>query len=173
LTVSQVKLCSFQLPTAMLDTKSLNTLLLEIVISFKHECVFICDLSDLTLEIIFDTWGASMNVGSKHSIAWVYSTHVPLGRFNLYCRIEETSSTSIICIICHQVLHHQSEHATSTMGKHLLSKAHIVKLNESTESENPQLTCSTVDATALGILNRLGSQGIILVCWQRKFIFDI
>ena len=38
----------------MSDSKSLNTSLLEIMISFKNEHVFIHDLSDLTLQIIFD-----------------------------------------------------------------------------------------------------------------------
>jgi len=36
------------------------------MISSKNESVFISDLSDLALQIIFDVWCASMNVGSKH-----------------------------------------------------------------------------------------------------------
>jgi len=51
------------------DTQSLNTSLLEVMISWKNERVFIRDLSDLTLQIIFDAWWASMNVGSKRRIA--------------------------------------------------------------------------------------------------------
>jgi len=39
------------------------------MISSKNECVFIRDLSDPTLQIIFDAWWASMNVGSKRPIA--------------------------------------------------------------------------------------------------------
>ena len=35
----------------------------------KNECVYICDLSDLTLQIACDAWWASMNVGSKRPIA--------------------------------------------------------------------------------------------------------
>jgi len=46
----------------MLDSKSVNTLLIEVMISSKYERVFICDLSDLALQIIFDAWWASMNV---------------------------------------------------------------------------------------------------------------
>jgi hypothetical protein len=40
------------------------------MISSKNERVFIRDLSDLTLQIIFDAWWASMNVGSRWPIAW-------------------------------------------------------------------------------------------------------
>jgi len=49
------------------------------------------------------------------------------------------------------------------MGKHLLAKAHIAKLNESTESEVIELTTSTVGETALAILKRQGSQEITIV----------
>jgi hypothetical protein len=44
---------------------------------FKNKCVFIGDLSDLTLRIIFDAWEASMNVGLKLPIAWNNSGHAP------------------------------------------------------------------------------------------------
>jgi len=59
------------------------------------------------------------------------------------------------------------------MGKHLLAKAHIAKLNELTESEVTELTSSTVDEAALAILKRKGSHGITLVSSQEKFIGDI
>jgi hypothetical protein len=59
------------------------------------------------------------------------------------------------------------------MGKHLLAKAHIANLNELTESEVTELTSSTVDETALGILKTRGSRGITIVSLQRKTIFDI
>jgi len=59
------------------------------------------------------------------------------------------------------------------MGKHLLAKAHIAKLNKLTEPEVPDLTSSTVDETALAILKRQGSRGITIVNLQRKIIFDI
>jgi len=78
-----------------------------------------------------------------------------------------------MCIVCHQVLCHPSEHGTSSMGKHLLGKAHITKLNELTESEVTELTSSTVDETALAILKRQGSRGITIVSLERKSIFDI
>jgi len=157
----------------MSDTQSLNTSLLEVMISSKNEHVFIHDLSDLTLQIIFDAWCASMNVGSKRPIAWKNSRHAPSSRFYLHCGIEETSSPGIICIVCHQVVRHPLEHATSSMGKHLLAKAHIAKLNELTESEVTELTSSTVDETALAILKRQRSRGITIVSLQRKIIFDI
>jgi len=59
------------------------------------------------------------------------------------------------------------------MGKHLLAKAHIAKLNELTESEVTELTSSTVDETALAILKRQGSHGIAIVSVPRKMILDI
>jgi len=157
----------------MSDTQSLNTSLLEVMISSKNERVFIRDLSDHTLEIIIDAWWASKNVGSKRPIAWKNSRHAPSWRFYLHCGIEEASSPGIICIVCHQVLRHPSEHGTSSMGKHLLAKAHIAKLNELTESEVTQLTSSTVDETAVAMLKRQGSHGITIVSLQRKTIFDI
>jgi len=157
----------------MSDSQCLNTSLLEVMISSKNERVFIRDLNDLTLQIIIDAWWASMNVGSKHSIAWKNSRHAPSWQFYLHCRIEETGSPGIICIICHQVLRHPSEHGTSSMGKHLLAKAHIAKLNELTESEVSELTSSTVDEAALAILKRQGSCGITIVSSQEKFIGDI
>jgi len=59
------------------------------------------------------------------------------------------------------------------MGKHLVAKVHIAKLNELTESEVTELTSSTVDETALAILKRQGSRGITIVSLQRKFVVDI
>ena len=59
------------------------------------------------------------------------------------------------------------------MGKHLLAKAHIAKLNELTVSDVTELTSSTVDETALAILKRQGSRGMIIVNSQRKIRFDI
>jgi hypothetical protein len=143
------------------------------MISFKNERVFIRDLRDLTLQIIFDAWWASMNLGSKRPIAWNNSRHAPSWRFYLHCGSEVTGNPGIICIICHQVLRHPLKHGTSPIGKHLLAKAHIAKLNELTESEVTELNSSTVDETALAILKRLGSRGISIVSLQRKIIFDI
>jgi len=142
------------------------------MISSKNGRLFIRDLSDLTLQIIFDAWWASMNVGSKRPIAWKNSRHAPSWWFYWHCGIEETGSPGIICIVCHQVLRHPSEHGTSSNVKHLLAKAHIAKLNELTESEVTELTSSTVDETALAILKRQGSRGITIVSLQRKTIFD-
>jgi len=59
------------------------------------------------------------------------------------------------------------------MGKHLLAKAHIAKLNRLTEVEVTELTSSMVDETALAILKRQGNRGITIVSSQRKIIFDI
>jgi hypothetical protein len=87
--------------------------------------------------------------------------------------MEENGSHGIICIVCHQVLRHPSEHGTSSMGKHLLAKAHIAKLIELTVSEVTELTSLTVDKTALAILKRQGSRGITIVSSLRQIIFDI
>jgi len=57
------------------------------------------------------------------------------------------------------------------MGRHLLAKAHIAKLNELTLSEVTELTSSTVAETALGILKRKGSRGIPIVSSQKKIKF--
>jgi len=142
----------------MWDSQSLNTSLLKVMISSKNERVFIRDMSDLTVQIIFDESWAPMNVGSKWPIAWNNSRHAPSWRCYLQCGIEENGSPGIICIVCHQVLRHPSEHGTSSMRKHLLAKAHIAKLNELTESGVTELTCLTVDQTALVILERQGSR---------------
>jgi len=157
----------------MSDSKSLNTSLLENMISSKNEPVFICDLSDVTLQIISDAWWASMNVNSKRTIARNNSRHAASWRCYLHCGIEETGSPGIICIVFHQVLRHPSEPGTSSMGKQLLAKAHITKLNKLTESEVTELTCLMVDETALAILKRQESLGITIVSSQRKIRFDI
>jgi hypothetical protein len=138
----------------MLDTESLNTLLLEVMISSKNERVFIRELSNVTLQILFDAWWASINVGLKRPIAWNNSRHAPSWRFYMHCGIEETGSPGIMCIVCHHVLYHPSEHGTSSIGKHLLAKADVEKLDEFTESEVAELTSSTVDETTLVILKR-------------------
>jgi len=59
------------------------------------------------------------------------------------------------------------------MGKHLLAKACIAKLNKLTVSDVTELTSLTVDETALGILKQQGSRGIPMVSLQRKFTFTI
>jgi len=156
----------------MSDSQSFNTVLLKIMISYKNEHVFICDLNDCTLQILFDAWWASMNIGSKCPIAWNSLRHAPSWRFDVHCVIEETISPGIICIVCQHVLRHLSEHGTSSMGKYLLTKADIAKLNKLTESEVTTLTSSTGDQTALAILKRQGSCGIQTVSSQRKFTFD-
>jgi len=104
-----------------------------------------------------------MNLGLKHPIAWNNSKHAPSWHFYLHCGIEETSSPGIICIVCHQLLRHPSEHGTGSMGIHLLANAHIAKFNELTESEVSELTSTTIKEAALAILKRQGSHGIPIV----------
>jgi len=167
--VSRFRLPSCLIPTAMSDSKFLNTPLHEVMISSKNEGDFIRDLSDRIKQIIFDGWWASMNVVSKCPIALNNSRHAFSWGFYLHCTMEKTGSPGIICIISHQVLRHPSEHGTSSMGKHLLAKAHIAKLNELTESEVSELTSSMVDETALAMLKRHGSREISIVSLQKKF----
>ena len=157
----------------MSDSKSLNTTLLKAMISSKNETVLIRDLSDHTLQIIFDAWWASMNVGSKQPIACNNTQHAPSWPFYLHCEIQKTGSPGIICIVCHQVLRYPSEHGTSSMGKHLLAKAHIAKLHQLTEWEVTELTSLMVDEMVLAILKRQGSQGMTIVCAQCQIIFDV
>jgi hypothetical protein len=157
----------------MSESQALNTSLLEVMISSKNECVFIHAVSDLTLQIIFDAWWASINVGSMGPIVWNNSRHAPSWRFYLHCGMEENGCPGIICIGWHEVLRHPSAHGTSSMGKHLLGKAHIAKLNELTESEVTEMTSSMVDDKALAVRNRQESRGIKIVCSLRQIIFDI
>ena len=56
LTVTQIELPRVQFPTAMSATKSLDTSLLEVMISSNNERVFIRDLSNHTLQMIFDAY---------------------------------------------------------------------------------------------------------------------
>jgi len=114
--VFQIDLPSFLMSTATSDSKTLNTSLLEVMICSKNEHVFIRDLSNLTLQIIFDVWWASMNVGSKQPFAWNNSRHARSWLLYSHCGIEASGSPGSICIICHQVLRHPSEHGTSSMG---------------------------------------------------------
>jgi hypothetical protein len=143
------------------------------MISSKNEHVFIRYLSDLTLQIIFNAWWDLVNEGSKQHNDWNNSRHVPSWQLYLHCGMEATGSPGIVCIVCHHVLCHPSEHGTSSMGKHLLAKVHIAKLDKLTESEVTELTSTMVDETALAILKREGSRGITIVSLQRKFRFDI
>jgi len=115
--VFRVRWPSILIPMAMLDSKSLNTTLLEGMISSKHEHVIIRDLSNLTLQIIFNAWWASMNVGSKQHTPWNESRHGPLWWLYIHCGIEETGSPGMITIVCYQARRHPSEHETSSMGK--------------------------------------------------------
>jgi hypothetical protein len=131
------------------------------------------DSSDLTLQSVFDAWWDWMYVGSKQHIARNISRHAPSWQLYMHCAIEETGCPWIICIICHKVCGHPSEHGTRSIEKYLLAKAHIAKLNELTESEVTELTSWTVDETALAIIESQGSRGITTVSWQRKIIFDI
>jgi len=120
----------------------------------NNERVFIHDLSNLTVPIIFNGYWASMNEGLKCSIAWNDSRHAPWWQFNLNYLIEEIGIPVIICIVCRQVPCHPAEHVTSSMWNHLMSQEHIAKLHELTESESTELTSSIGDEPALAMLKR-------------------
>ena len=124
----------------MSKLKYLNTLLLEVTVSFRHEHLFIGDLGDHTVQIIIETCWASMNVDSKRSITSKHSSNAAWLLVYLPCRLEETGMPRITCSICHQVLHHPSEHETSSMVQYLLEKAHIMKLNQVKEWTVTELT---------------------------------
>jgi hypothetical protein len=53
----------------MSNSESLIPLLQDPITSCKNEDVSICDLDDHILQIMFDAWWPSMNVGSKHPVA--------------------------------------------------------------------------------------------------------
>jgi hypothetical protein len=172
LTVSQRELHSLQLPSAVTDSRSMNTPLLKVILSSHTEWGFICGLTDLSWQIIFNTFWASITVGLKCPIAWQNSRHEHSWCFYLQCGIAETSIPGIVCIVCYHVLPHPSAHGTSSMGKHLLAKVHFAKVKELTESEVSELTSIAVDKTPLAIFQRQGSRGIRIVRLQKKFKFD-
>jgi hypothetical protein len=143
------------------------------MMSFKNEHVLIRDLSDLSSQSIIDAWWASVTVDFKWPIAWNNTRHVRSWRFDLHSGNEDTGSLAIVSYVSHQVLRDASEHGICSTGKHLLSKAHIPKLNQLTVSEVTELTCSMVDETALAILKWQGSWGFTIRSSQRTMISDI
>jgi len=114
-----------------------------------------------------------MNVASKLPIASNNSRHATSWQFYFHCGIWETGRPRIICTVGHQGLRHPSVHGTTSMGKLLLATAHIAMLNQFTESEDSELTTSTVVQIALAIQQREGSQWITIESVQRKFVFNI
>jgi len=121
--LAQVRLPSVLIPTTMSDSKWLNTSLVEVMLSSNDERDFILDLNNLSFELIFDAWWASMDVGLKRPSASNNSRPVPSWRFNLDCRSEVTGSAGIRCIECHQVLRNPSEYGTSSLAETLAGKS--------------------------------------------------
>jgi len=161
--VTRVGLRSYRIHTAMSDSKTVNSSILEVMICSKNDCVLVQDWSDLTCHMIFVAWWSSINVGTKRTIPWNNSGQVASGRYYLHCGIGDSGSPGIIYIVCHYVLCHPSEHGTSSIGKHSPAKPHIAKLNNIAESEVIELASSMVDETAVAILRRMGSRGITTV----------
>jgi hypothetical protein len=60
------------------------------------------------------------------------------------------------------VLAHPSEYGTSSVGKHLKTKAHKAELNQLTESDVTLLTGTAVDEQTLALLKTKGSQGVMV-----------
>jgi len=81
LTASQLDIRKVQNTTTILDSQSLNTLMLEVLLSSNNECDIIRDLSDLGLQIICDTWWASLNARTNCCIASDDSGHTASWRF--------------------------------------------------------------------------------------------
>jgi len=80
LTVTQVGLPRAQYPTRMSHTESFNTSVQEVMLWSINEPVFIGDLSDIALQIIFNAWWALLNVGSKWPFSLNNSRYVPSRR---------------------------------------------------------------------------------------------
>lgn len=114
-----------------------------------------------------------INVGSMCPIARNNSGHELLWRCYLHCGMEETANPAIICITCHPVFCHLSEHVSSSMEKTMLDIVHIAKLKKFTKSKVIKLTILTVDVLTLAILKMQESRGITIVNVQSKFIFHI
>jgi hypothetical protein len=85
MTNSQVKLGSLQIPSMMSDSVSIFTSLLEVMTSFQDERVRIRDLSDLTLDIVFDAQWGSIFVGLQGHIVWNMYRYSPSRCVNLHC----------------------------------------------------------------------------------------
>ena len=171
--VFRVGFHSFRFPAARSHSKYFKISLLEVMISSTNEHAFMHPLSDLTLQIMFDSWWASLIGDLQRPIPWNRSRQAPCWRFYLHFGSKETGSPGIIFIVWHQVLQHPSEHGTSAIGTNMLARAHIAKVNKLTELEFTELTSSTADETALPILKRPWSWGITILSSRRKIIFDI
>jgi len=89
------------------------------------------------------------------------------------CALEETGSPGMIYIVSHHILYHPSEPATSSIGNLFRGNAHIALPHKLTQSEVTELTNSMFDESVVSILKRHKSQGITIVCSQRKFISHI
>jgi len=156
----------------MSKPKSIYNLLVEVSISLETECVFIHISSNHTFQIICAACWAFKDVGLKRSIALNISRYAPMWHFYLQGGIAKTGSPGIIFIVWHQVPRHISEHGTSSMGKHLLAKAHVAMLNNFIKLEYKDFTSSAVKETTFAIQTRQGTHGIATVSSQTKFIFD-
>jgi hypothetical protein len=98
LTVTEVQLSGIYYPTAMLNTQSSNPLFLVVMISSKNQLDFIRDLKDLTFQIFFDAWWASMIIVTMRTNGSNNSKHAPEWQLYLHYGIEETSSLGNRCI---------------------------------------------------------------------------
>lgn len=77
LIVPQIEMDSFKLCSALSDSHSLNALLLEVMTLPKYKHHYVHNFSDITLQILFDAWRASMNVVLKHPLGCNNCRHTP------------------------------------------------------------------------------------------------
>jgi hypothetical protein len=119
LTVSQLELCSCWIPTNISDSQSVNISLLEVIQSSNNQGVFVRNLSDLDLYILFNTPWASITVGLMSSNVWNISWHPDLSRFYLHCGMEETGRPGIIYVIGYWVFCHLSEYEIGSIVKQI------------------------------------------------------
>jgi hypothetical protein len=137
---------------------------------------------NVSLFVIWATWcykSSSMPGG----LQWMYTHRGLLHELLLDMRLHGDSiysaevralaalASCVSCVIRFSAIHQNL--GSSSLGKHLLAKANIAKLNELTQSEVRGLTSSTVDEIALAILTMQRSWGITMECSQKKIIFDI
>jgi hypothetical protein len=134
----------------------------EVMYSAEEQRVFLCNLTEETLQTTADTWWTSMNVETKHNIIWKSSAHSPAWRFFKPCVNEKNGIPGITCIVCYVILAHSSEYGINSIGNHLATKMHKAELNKLTKSDVTLLTGSAVDEQPLVVLKKKGSEGVMV-----------
>lgn len=76
-TITQLKLCSIQFPTAMSDSNSVNSFLLEVIMSSQNKSIFSHDSFNHTWQMILIASRTTLNAASKRHILWNDSSQAP------------------------------------------------------------------------------------------------